>query len=395
VVIHQPSSDIYKMFDKVFLLDTGGYPIYYGNPVEAIIYFKKATNQVGGDKGQCMTCGNVTPEQLFNIVEARVVDEYGEFTNKRKASPNDWFSLHKESFKVERVEESKDSPPKNLKIPSKLKQMLIFSTRDFLSKISNTQYMLINLLEAPVLAFMLAFIIRYKEGYDTEYVFRHNDNMPAYILMAVIVALFMGLTVSAEEIIRDRKILRRESFLNLSRMSYIVSKVLILFSLSAIQTLCFSVLGNWIVGVEGLTMSYWAILFTVSCFANILGLNISSAFNSAVTVYILIPLLIIPQLILSGAIFNFDKLNSFISQQGKVPVIADLIASRWAYEGLIVQQFRNNSYQRPLFEKEAIASQNHFRSVYWIPKIEELLINAKTLMGDSSDSSKIKMEYYL
>ena len=40
VVIHQPSSDIYKMFDKMIILDTGGYQIYYGNPVEAVIYFK-------------------------------------------------------------------------------------------------------------------------------------------------------------------------------------------------------------------------------------------------------------------------------------------------------------------------------------------------------------------
>ncbi|HAW52926.1 MAG TPA: ABC transporter, partial [Flavobacteriales bacterium] len=40
VVIHQPSSDIYKMFDKLLILDTGGYAIYNGDPVDAIIYFK-------------------------------------------------------------------------------------------------------------------------------------------------------------------------------------------------------------------------------------------------------------------------------------------------------------------------------------------------------------------
>ncbi|MDZ7649100.1 MAG: hypothetical protein U5K54_19105 [Cytophagales bacterium] len=40
-----------------------------------------------------------------------------------------------------------------------------------------------------------------------------------------------------------------------------------------------------------------------------MGLNISSAFNSAVTVYVLIPLLLIPQMILSGVLFDFDKLN--------------------------------------------------------------------------------------
>lgn len=40
VVIHQPSSDIFKMFDKLLILDQGGYPIYNGNPVDAIMYFK-------------------------------------------------------------------------------------------------------------------------------------------------------------------------------------------------------------------------------------------------------------------------------------------------------------------------------------------------------------------
>jgi len=38
--IHQPSSDLYKMFDKIIILDRGGYPVYYGNPTGAIVYFK-------------------------------------------------------------------------------------------------------------------------------------------------------------------------------------------------------------------------------------------------------------------------------------------------------------------------------------------------------------------
>ncbi len=88
VVIHQPSSDIYKMFDKMYIMDTGGYPIFYGNPVEAVTYFKKATNQVDSDRGQCPTCSNVNPEQIFNIIEAKVVDEYGQLTNKRKVNPH-------------------------------------------------------------------------------------------------------------------------------------------------------------------------------------------------------------------------------------------------------------------------------------------------------------------
>jgi hypothetical protein len=190
--------------------------------------------------------------------------------------------------------------------------------------------------------------------------------------MSIIVALFMGLTVSAEEIIRDRKILKRESFLNLSWNSYLVSKVIILFSLSAIQTLTFVIIGNLVLEIEwSMLIPFWFVLFTTSCMANVLGLNISSAFNSAVTVYVMIPLLLIPQMILSGLLFSFDKLNSVISTKGKVPLVADLMASRWAYEAMAVYQFKYNSYQKPFYGYEQIESQADFKSSFYVDKLNE------------------------
>ncbi len=363
VVIHQPSSDIYKMFDKMIIMDTGGYQSYYGTPVEAVSYFKKATHQVDSNRGQCETCGNVNPEQIFNIIEAKVVDEYGQPTSKRKVTPPQWFDMYKERFKLNRVEDVTEAPPNNLRIPNKFKQTVIFTTRDFFSKLSNKQYLLINLLEAPLLAFILAFIIKYKSAPGgKDYIFRFNDNFPAFLLMSIIVALFMGLTVSAEEIIRDRKILKRESFLNLSWNSYLFSKLAILFLLSAIQTLLFVLIGNLILEIHGMTFAFWMVLFTTSCFANVLGLNISSAFNSAVTVYVMIPLLLIPQMILSGVLFSFDKLNNVISTKGKVPLIADIMASRWAYEAMAVYQFTSNAYEAPFYENEKQAAIADFKS---------------------------------
>ena len=385
VVIHQPSSDIYKMFDKMMIMDVGGYPIYYGPPVEAVTYFKAATNQVGAEKGQCQTCGNVNPEQIFNIIEAKVVDEYGEFTNKRKVTPLQWKGLYDEKFKPEVVEEVKELPPLSLKIPSYVKQSLIFIKRDLLSKLSNKQYLLINLLEAPLLAFILAFLVRYRSSPDGDaYIFRFNENIPVYIMMAIIVALFMGLTVSAEEIIKDRKILKRESFLNLSWNSYLLSKVFLLFALSAIQTFLFVLIGNLILQIHGMGVTYWLALFTISCFANVMGLNISSAFNSAVTVYILIPLLIIPQMVLSGLLFSFDKLNEVVSTKGKVPVVADIMASRWIYEGVAVRQFKNNAYESKFYALEKTEFQADFRSSYWIKELKNQLNYAIEHVADKS-----------
>lgn len=366
VVIHQPSSDIYKMFDKMIIMDTGGYPAYYGPPVEAVTYFKKSTHQVDSNRGQCETCGNVNPEQIFNIIEAKVVDEYGQPTNKRKVSPPQWFDLYTQQFKIHKVDDIKEKPANALFLPGKWKQTLIFATRDTLSKLSNKQYLLINLLEAPLLALILAFIIKYKSAPGgREYLFRFNENFPAFLLMSIIVALFMGLTVSAEEIIRDRKILKRESFLNLSWNSYLQSKIIILFALSAIQTFSFVLIGNLILEIEwSMLLPFWLILFTTSCFANVLGLNISSAFNSAVTVYVMIPLLLIPQMILSGLLFSFDKLNNIIGTKGKVPIVADAMASRWAYEALAVYNFKNNSYSEPYYDIEKEEAQADFKAAY-------------------------------
>ena len=206
VVIHQPSSDIYKMFDKMIIMDTGGYPAYYGMPVEAIRYFKKATHQVESNRGQCEVCANVNPEQIFNIIEAKVVDEYGQATSKRKITPTQWHDMYVEKFPASRIDDEQEAPPRSLHLPGRIKQMLVYASRDLTAKLSNKQYLFINLLEAPVLAFILAFVIRYKsEAAQNRYTFRFNDNFPAFMLMGIIVALFMGLTVSAEEVIRDRR----------------------------------------------------------------------------------------------------------------------------------------------------------------------------------------------
>ena len=393
VVIHQPSSDIYKMFDKMIILDVGGYQIYYGNPVEAVMYFKRITNQINSDIGQCHTCGNVNPELIFNTIDAKVVDEYGNLTEKRKNTPQKWREYFLQSAKKEHVETINEEPPKSLFIPAKLKQLGVFITRDFLSKISNTQYLLVNLLEAPILALVLAFIIRYVDNPDKDtYHFGNNENVPAYMFMCIIVAIFMGLTISAEEIIRDAKILKRESFLNLSRLSYLTSKVALLFFLSAIQTFLFVVIGNAVLEIQGLTMSYWLLLFSCSCCANMIGLNISNTFNSAVTIYILIPILLIPQMILSGAIFSFDKLNKAIGDVERVPLIADVMTSRWAYEALAVKQFKENKYEKLFYDLDRKESEYDFKQVYWYPNMHDKVDQVVELLDKKDPESIQKLD---
>jgi hypothetical protein len=112
-----------------------------------------------------------------------------------------------------------------------------------------------------------------------------------------------------------------------------------------------------------------------------LGLNISASFNSAITIYIVIPLLIIPMMVLSGAMFSFDKLNRKIGNVDKVPMIAEFMPTRWTYEALIVSQFKDNKYSRTRFTKEGETyydlqkriSEADFNKVHRIKALKEAL----------------------
>ena len=356
VVIHQPSSDIFKMFDRLFLLDQGGYTVYDGDPVDSIVYFKSKIKQADWSASECPECGNVNPEQLFSIIESLVLDEYGKLSSVRKKKPHEWYKLYRETERKVPPEKPRKKfklPRISFKIPSPVKQFLVFTARDIRAKIANTQYLLMNIFEAPVLAFFLAYLFKYysvAEDSGGGYLLNKNENLPVYIFMAVIVAVFIGLTMSADEIIKDRSILKRESFLNLSRSSYLLSKISILFIISAYQALTFTIIGNFVLEIKGLNFEYWLILFSTWAAAVLIGLNISDGFKTSVAIYIMIPFLIIPQIILSGIIVRYEKLNPTITTPGIIPWYGEVITARWSYEALAVEQFTSNEYMKPLYK---------------------------------------------
>lgn len=379
-IIHQPSSDIFKLLDKLLVIDQGGRVIYYGNPIETLSYFKRMNHQVDAEESECLTCGNINSDQILRNVEARIVDVNGRLTRQRKTTPEEWYENYMNNvdpiIKQIKRPHSGEVPRSYFSIPKRWEQLKIYFTRDLLAKIANQQYLIINLLEAPLLALILSFFTRSSIHYsDTSYVytFSENVNVNAYLFMSVIVALFMGLVISAEEIFKDRKILERERFLNLSRSSYLNSKVLILFMFSAVQTLTFVLIGNYFLEINTMWPRYFLILFTTACWANIVGLNISSGFNSVVTIYILIPLVIVPQLLLSGTVIDFNHMNPKARSVRYVPFIGDIIISRWSYEALAVTQYKDNDFQKNFYEfDKELDNAIYYRSVF-IPILSQKL----------------------
>jgi len=383
-IIHQPSSDILKMFDRLWILDKGGYMIYDGDPVEALVYFKTETSQANAAESECPNCGNIETENILHIVEVKVIDNAGFAGKERQVSPDDWYEKYKRKMMPVLEEESPKTPlPKsNFRLPRKSSQLKTFNQRNITRKLADRQYMTINLLEVPLLALILAFLSKYSE--EGIYLFGANKNYPVFLFMSIIVSLFVGLTVSAEEIYRDMKILEREKFLNISRSSYLSSKILFLFFISAIQSLSFVLVANSLLEVKGMIFQQWLILFSTACFGNMLGLNISAGMRTAVSIYILIPLLLVPMLLLGGAMIKFDDLHKSISRKIYVPIIGDAMVTRWSYEALLVEQFKNNKYERPFFKYEMEKSQTDWYTAFLLPELK-VVINRCRATGKNPD----------
>lgn len=387
VNIHQPSSDVYKLFDRLWLLDKGGYPVFDGNPIDAITYFKEAANYADAETSACPTCGNVNPEIVLNIIDEKALNNIGEVSDERKMTPQEWHELYLKNRKEMKAPAVSDVPASDQKKPNRLKQLSIFLQRNFKTKITNVQYLCITLLEAPLLALICSFLTRYAppEGYSV----MDNKNLVSYFFMSVIVATFIGMSGSAEEIIKDRALLKRERFLNLSYGSYIWSKIIFLAGVSLLQTLLFILIGNTIMGIHGLTMEWWIILFVTALLSNLTGLILSQCLNSVVAIYISIPLLLIPQILLCGLVVSFSDLTPK-STTGNVPAIGNIIPSRWAYEALAVTSFTDNAYEKPFFEIDKQKYENQF---YNMGFLYELQSQVETMKDEVKKGKSVDPEH--
>ena len=345
--IHQPSSDVYKLFDRLWMLDRGGYPVFDGNPIEAITYFKTAANYADAETSACPTCGNVNPEIMLNIIEERAMDSKGQLSDERKVSPAAWHNMYVERRPEFEPVKTKALPVTEQKKPSPATQFMLFMKRCAQTKLSNRQFLAIALLEAPLLAGVCALLTHYAPAGE-EYSIMQNKNLVSFIFMSVIVATFVGMSASAEEIIRDRALLKREKFLQLSYGSYIWSKIVLMAFVSILQTFLFVLVGNFIMGISGQFFLWWFVLAVTAILANLTGLVLSQSLSSVVSIYISIPVLLIPQILLCGLVVSFTDLTPN-STTGNVPLIGNVIPSRWSYEALAVTSYVSNDYEEDIF----------------------------------------------
>jgi len=163
--------------------------------------------------------------------------------------------------------------------------------------------------------------------------------------------------------------------------------------LSLLQSFLLCAVGNSIIGLTDNFVYYWILIFSVFVFGNVLGLLLSSSFKSIVTIYVIIPLIVIPQMILGGAMFKFENLNPSVGGGNTVPVISKGMVSNWAYEAAMVKQFTSNTYESRIYEYEQLISEYNYRTSYLLPYLEDLLTNQTGTNASDTVVNTLKFEF--
>jgi len=118
---------------------------------------------------------------------------------------------------------------------------------------------------------------------------------------AYIATLWFGCSNSAQEIVRELPIYRRERLVGLSRWSYLLSKFLWMGGLTAIQSLLlYATIAIGHLGTQG--AAHWQVigLILLAFSATGIGLTVSAFARTPMQAVMLVPLLLIPQILFSG-----------------------------------------------------------------------------------------------
>jgi ABC-type multidrug transport system ATPase subunit/ABC-type multidrug transport system permease subunit len=404
VVIHQPSSRLYAMFDKMIVLDRGGRLAFFGRAVEAIDYFQQysseATPQLEVKEVE------IAPELILDTIEQPLRDIDGTPLNIRRYAPAFWQERYHEAQgryltrKPDEVEDHNEPPLLPWRQPRNVRERFaVFQTllqRNFLHKLRDRSNLLVTFLIPPLLALLVGLILRYQDA--EAYTLFNNLHLSTFLFLAVLIAIFLGVTNSVEEIIRDQRILIRERMLDVSRLSYYISKFLTMSTFSLVQTFLFLAVGFLTLGMRELFWAHWAILWLTAMCGVGLGLFVSSLPGlSAKGAVNLVPILLIPQIIFGGALVEYRKMNQQLTvlENSPIPELCQVMVSRWAFESMVTLQGYHNRYHPE--EDRQLYALNDYRRF----QREDILAHLTDSLGDASaaqqlyDTRKKEMEQRL
>lgn len=369
--LHRPGARVLRLFDKVLLLDKGGRVAFFGTPQGMAHYFRESSKEL-----HILTAKTLKAEKVggadfvFDILETPLYGHAGrEGGGVRRFPPTFWQERFEGSQLVNEVARG-DIPSQSqmgsvplsedhMAVPTRSSRQRIFEWerlfrthfhRTMISKFRNRGTLYSILLEAPLLALLIGVTLRASP--EGAYSFHSGLHLPVYIFLTVTIGMFLGLTNSATEILRDFPVLRRERNCRTGTVLYVGAKFLALAIVAALQCAIYTWIGHEMLDIYGMFTTHWMWMTLTALCGTAMALVVSSLVTTERAALSAVPLLLVPQLLLAGALVSFDEMNRGLFQgadkgraAGAEPFPARFMPLRYAYEGMTVSQATENPFE--------------------------------------------------
>ena len=406
--LHRPSQALLNHFKKVMVLDAHGRMAFWGSPQEMREYFRTAARELHLQiPHEAIAAGGA--DYVFEVLEG----PFRHLGMRRDVSPNLWqeryekysaFSERGLTGEEESAEAQQPTPAGAAPIPAKrtaaeLLRLLgaeakkaignrlnvllrrpakeegdeetlpgyaaipevpprtpvelwrlfrMWLTRTFLARLRSRMGLYAMLMEGPVLALLIAGTLR--AASEQTYTFYKALHINEYLFLSLVLAMFFGLTDAACEILRDRPLIRRESNYKLFVHGYLLAKTLVLTGIAGLQCALYLVVGNAILGIHEMFWNHFFVMLLTAFIGIALSLMVSAFARSERTALNIVPLLLVPQILLAGALIRFEEMNEFSPQipSGLIPAVVDKHLSNLRHRVAYQDEETHNITSKPV-----------------------------------------------
>lgn len=327
-----------SLCDKVVFLAEGGQLAFWGSPEEALNYFgvkdfAEIYKKIATEK---------TPEQWASLFKNST--DFHENTGGKISG-----SLSGHHYKNKEI----DTVHSDIKTSS-LKQWWVLTGRYARIVSKDRKNIMILILQAVVIAGMIVMVyvnsaplfhfsefkaedleISQQVFIDGQYdVVQENNQaenkrraaMKISVALMVFTSIWLGTSNSAREIIKELPVYRRERLIKLRIAPYLFSKMTVQSLICLVQTVILVTIVSLGLGLPQFWLNLTA-FYAISFASMVMGLTVSAVATNMDKALSAVQLLLIPQIILSGAIIPMNEVKPEFFQK-----VFCLAVSKWGYE---------------------------------------------------------------
>jgi ABC transport system ATP-binding/permease protein len=302
VVTHATKS--LGLCDKLVVMGRGGELSFHGTPAEAAEFFEVETY-----------------DDIYTALDRRPAVEWRrQFDETPRTAPD---APQPEDEPERRQRGSRARGRRRRRGP----QTRVLAHRYLRLFARDRRNLLILIGQVPVLALAVVGLF-HARVFSSE--FGHPNQAAQVMFLLVTIAIWIGSIDASREIIKERAVLEREVAVGVRISAYLLSKVVVLFALAALQTLVLVGIVFALRPFHQPADTYLAvvgILVLTSFVAVAVGLVVSALVRSEDQATSFIPLVLIPQLLFSGSLVAVAKMSE------PVKSLSSLVFAQWAYAG--------------------------------------------------------------